>query len=61
MTDNDIKRADSANKRADGNRRTDCDSRVGSVLGGRLVVSGVIYWSPCVEGLISVGVVYIGS
>ena len=30
------------------------------MLGGRLVVSGVIYWSQCVEGLISVGVVYIG-
>ena len=30
------------------------------LLGGRLVRSGVIYWSQCVEGLIVMGVVYIG-
>ena len=30
------------------------------LLGGRLVVSGVIYWSQCVEGLIVVDIVYIG-
>ena len=30
------------------------------LLGGRLVRSGVIYRSRCVEGLIVVGVVYIG-
>ena len=30
------------------------------VLGGRLIVSGVIYWSQCVEGLIVMCVVYIG-
>ena len=30
------------------------------VLLGRLVRSGVIYWSRCVEGLIVMGVVYIG-
>jgi hypothetical protein len=35
--------------------------RIGTaVLGGRLVRSGVIYWSQCVEGLIVMGVVYIG-
>jgi hypothetical protein len=27
------------------------------MLGGRLVRSGVIYWSQCVEGLIVIGVV----
>ena len=31
------------------------------VLGGRLVRSGVIYWSQCVEGLIVMGVVYIAA
>ena len=30
------------------------------LLGGRLVRSGVIYWSQCVESLIVMGVVYIG-
>ena len=30
------------------------------VLGGRLVVSGVIYWSRCIEGLVVVYIVYIG-
>ena len=30
------------------------------VLGSRLVRSGVIYWSQCVEGLIVMGVVCIG-
>ena len=29
------------------------------VLGGRLVVSGVIYWSRCVEGSVVVSRVYI--
>ena len=29
------------------------------MLGGRLVVSGVIYWSRYVEGSISVGMMYI--
>ena len=31
------------------------------VLGGRLVRSGVIYWSQYVEGLIVMGVVYIAA
>jgi hypothetical protein len=31
------------------------------LLGGRLVRSGVIYWSQCVEGLIVMGVVYIAA
>src|SRR6266436_3013641 len=31
-----------------------------SMLGGRLVVSGMIYWSQCVEGSIVVCRVYIG-
>ena len=30
------------------------------VLGGRLVVSGVIYWSWCVEGSVVECIVYIG-
>ena len=30
------------------------------LLGGRLVVSGVIYWSQYIEGSVYVGVVYIG-
>jgi hypothetical protein len=30
------------------------------LLGGRFVVSGVIYWSQYVEGSVYVGVVYIG-
>ena len=30
------------------------------MLGGRLVVSGVIYWSQCVEGSVVVCIVYIG-
>jgi hypothetical protein len=31
-----------------------------AMLGGRLVRSGVIYWSQCVEGLIVMCMVYIG-
>ena len=30
------------------------------LLGGRLVVSGVIYWSRCVEGSVVECIVYIG-
>ena len=37
------------------------DFKVYPVLGGRLVRSGVIYWSQCVEGLIVMGVVYIAA
>ena len=29
------------------------------LLGGRLVRSGMIYWSQCMEGLIVMGVVYV--
>ena len=29
------------------------------MLGGRLVRSGVIYWSQCMEGLIVMGVLYV--
>ena len=42
--------------------RGSCDSQVllgRPVLGGRLVVSGVIYWSRCVEGSVVVCRVYI--
>ena len=31
-----------------------------ALLEGRLVVSGMIYWSQCMKGLIVVGMVYIG-
>ena len=31
-----------------------------TMLEGRLIVSGMIYWSRCVEGPISVGMMYIG-
>ena len=35
-------------------------SKPGCLLGGRLVRSGVIYWSQCVEGSVVVYIVYIG-
>ena len=40
--------------------RTQGETYTVELLGGRLVKSGVIYWSRCVEGLIVMGVVYIG-